>query len=252
MVSPLFSADIFNSCGLEGVLFNEPLNKHCSWSIGGPADFFIEPVVVSPTTINFGDIGTGNSANQVVTISNTAGDNYITNITLDGSTDYQIVSNPSLPFGMFPPPDVPNTADVVIEYSPSSIGVSSTKLVLTVDIGIDGTSHTFEVPINGNGILGETPPSEAIADILAFFDASVDDGTLEGVGPGNSAYYRLMALRNMIKAAGDLPIAEACQQLQDAYISCDGEAKPREFADGDSRDELAAMILDLMASMGCP
>ena len=43
MVSPLFSADIFNSCGLEGVLFNEPLNKHCSWSIGGPADFFIEP-----------------------------------------------------------------------------------------------------------------------------------------------------------------------------------------------------------------
>ena len=66
---------------------------------------------------------------------------------------------------------------------------------------------------------------------------------------------RLKALRNMIEAAGDLIAAGdyevACQQLQDAYDRCDGEFPPPDFVEGDAADDLATMILELMADLVC-
>ena len=66
------------------------------------------------------------------------------------------------------------------------------------------------------------------------------------------------ALKNMIETAGDLiddgDIAEACVQLRDAYRKTDGLTPPEsppDFVTGDSADDLAQMILDLMASLGC-
>jgi hypothetical protein len=95
----------------------------------------------------------------------------------------------------------------------------------------------------------------SIADILAFFDESVDDGTLYGDGPGRSAEGRKKALRNIIEAAGDL-IADgypetACRQLLDAYERCDGLFPPPDFVEGDAAETLAGMILDLIGKLGC-
>jgi hypothetical protein len=90
---------------------------------------------------------------------------------------------------------------------------------------------------------------------LAFFDASVADGTLVGSGPGNSADGRRRALRNMILLAGDLieegRYTEACQQLRDAYGKCDGDPKPPDFVTGEAADDLADMILMVMDALGC-
>jgi hypothetical protein len=70
-----------------------------------------------------------------------------------------------------------------------------------------------------------------IADILTFINRSVGDGSLAGSGPGNSGPGRLNALKNMIKAAGDLIydgfFTEACDQLRDGYQRTDGVPKPR-------------------------
>ena len=99
------------------------------------------------------------------------------------------------------------------------------------------------------------PPSEQIGNILAFFDASVDEGTIVGDGPGNSAEKRLNALRNMIEAASDLIevglFEEACQQLLDVYRRMDGQPSPPDFVKGEAVPELAAMIQELMTSLGC-
>lgn len=103
-----------------------------------------------------------------------------------------------------------------------------------------------------------TVPSEPhvmIAETLEFFDASVEAGTLVGEGPGESAENRLIALRNMLEAASDLIedglIQEACQQLRDAYKKCDGQPKPPDFVTGEATEELAAMIQDVIDSLGC-
>lgn len=101
----------------------------------------------------------------------------------------------------------------------------------------------------------EPSPSEQVDSILVFFDDSVDHGTLVGNGPGSSGEYRLNALRNTLEATRDL-IGEgyyddACAQLQDIYNRCDGESPPPDFAVGQVAPNLAGMILDLRASLGC-
>lgn len=101
----------------------------------------------------------------------------------------------------------------------------------------------------------ETPPLEQIANILEFFDQSVADGTLVGEGPGNSAKGRLNALRNMIKAAGNLiideDIEETCQQLQDAFNRTDGQFPPPDFAAGSAASDLAKLIQNLRSDLEC-
>jgi len=60
----------------------------------------------------------------------------------------------------------------------------------------------------------------------------------------------------MIEAAGDLVedglLADACQQLGDAYKKTDGEDNPPDFVTGSAAADLAGTILDLMDSLGCP
>jgi hypothetical protein len=79
---------------------------------------------------------------------------------------------------------------------------------------------------------------------------------MSGNGPGNSAGGRLNALTNMIADAGlliaDDLIEQACEQLSAAYGKCDGESRPPDFVTGPAVAELAAMIQDLMADLGCP
>jgi len=91
--------------------------------------------------------------------------------------------------------------------------------------------------------------------ILEFFDDSVDNGDLSGSGPGKSANNRLNALRNMVEEAGALIeggfIAEACRQLMDAYKKTDGKPRPPDFVEGDAAPDLATMIQDLRAGLGC-
>lgn len=128
------------------------------------------------------------------------------------------------------------------------------------------TWHLFNYPETGLHeidfmirVIVVLPPREQIANTLDFFDTSVDEGTLVGVGPGNSAEKRLMAIRNMIEAAGDLIgdglFAEACQQLMDAYSKTDGLGdppdSPPDFVEGEAAPELAGMILELMETLEC-
>ena len=114
-------------------------------------------------------------------------------------------------------------------------------------------------------ILGEGGGSEhvtviifdetTINDVLNFFDQSVADGSLEGIGRGNSANGRLNALRNMLETASDLidigDIEGACGQLKAASKKCDGASPPPDFVTGEAVEELNHMISELMQELGC-
>jgi hypothetical protein len=113
----------------------------------------------------------------------------------------------------------------------------------------------LSVALYGDGSLSDTPPSQQVQDLLAFFDASVTAGTLSGDGPGKSAEGRLGALRNMIVAVGDLissgEIADACRQIQDVLDRCDGAPQPPDFVTGPSAAEVYERVLRLRQTIGC-
>ncbi len=62
-------------------------------------------------------------------------------------------------------------------------------------------------------------------------------------------------MKNKIRSAKEMieygDIAEACDQLESTYKKTDGKPKPSDFVSGSATEELAAMILELKASLGC-
>ena len=96
--------------------------------------------------------------------------------------------------------------------------------------------------------------SELAADLVAFVDTSIADGTLVGIGPGASARNRLRVVRRFIAAANDFiargKSAPACSHLMNAYRKVDGTAP--DFAGGLAAAETRDRIIELRAALGCP
>lgn len=78
--------------------------------------------------------------------------------------------------------------------------------------------------------ISEAPPADQIAEVLAFYDKSTEDGTLVGAGPGRSGGGRLQALGNMLNTAGLLIDEghedEACAVLRTTLDRSDGDSSP--------------------------
>lgn len=221
------------------------------WQAAVPPD-----VSVTPLDQNFGSVTVGSQSTALVTVTNTGGPGLQVNtVGLGaGSTAFSIVSvrkdgaNAVLPV----PLDTNETLDVELAFTPTAAGAATRSLVINSN---DADESTVVIALTGNGVQIQSPPSEQIADLLSFFDASVTAGTLQGAGFGKSASGRLKALRNMIEAAADFIDAfnavEACQQLQDVLDRVDGNPRPPDFATGPALDELRSRIIELRAQLGC-
>jgi Abnormal spindle-like microcephaly-assoc'd, ASPM-SPD-2-Hydin len=207
-------------------------------------------IAVAPADVDFGDVNVGTTGSTIVTVSN-VGDAplSVSGVALwPTGGPFAITTAPALPATVAPG----GTLDVPLAFSPTATGVRSGTLTLTSN---DPDEGTVQVPFTGRGVVSQPPPSQQIANILAFFDSSVAAGTLQGSGPGNSAQGRLRALRNMIEAAGDLIrrglIADACGQLADARNRTDGQPQPPDFVSGPAAVELRTRIETLRATLGC-
>jgi hypothetical protein len=206
-----------------------------------------QEIVVDPLSFDFGNVEIGTTSTNVITVTND-GDQFlmIYSVELDATSDseFSFTSTASMV--------TPGTsADINIAFTPGSEGFFTAVLVISSN---DVDEGTVLVGLSGAGEGGVTPPT-SVADILAFFDASVADGTLVGNGPGSSADNRRNALRNMIEAAGDLIdngyVNDACEQVLDALNRTDGVDRPPEFVAGPAAPVLADMIIDLMGALGC-
>jgi len=195
---------------------------------------------------DFGDVELGASASAVITIQNVG----FPPITIDSvelvlaGGDFAITADPAgtvLGIG--------ESADVVVTFSPSALGAASATLAIDWTNGEQGTAY---VEFTGVGVSAPGEPT-TVQDILDFFDQSDADGSLVGNGPGNSADGRKKALRNKIKAAGDIieDGGDACEQLWDSFQRCDGLPRPPDFVTGPATQTLAEMILALMGELGC-
>ncbi len=162
------------------------------------------------------------------------------------SSDFSITSAPALPVVVEPGEAV----DVEVTFTPSAEEYSW----VVMEVGSNDPDESYiEVELDATGIL---PLSEQIADIRAFFDESVEQGTLVGCGRlPRLAKLRLEIMRLMLKLAGKLIDRGldrlACIQLRCIYECCDGQSRPVDLVEGEAVAELAAMVQDLIKSLEC-
>ena len=204
---------------------------------------------VSLLVYDFGDVELETANSILITILNYGnGDLSVQNLTFtpESITDFTVTLSPELPSIVAPEGSI----DIEISFAPSTKELLSAVLEISSD---DPDEPVVSVNLIGIGVIIEVPPAEQIEDILEFFDTSVADGTLEGVGPGNHPVNRLKALRNMLEATSDLIVGEyfddAYAQLIDVLKKCDNQVPPPDFVTGEAREELANMILELMEDL---
>ena len=210
-------------------------------------EFAIQPPIeVAPASVQFGTVNVGSSQTQLVTVTNL--ENHaasVQSVALDLSGSRFSIGALTLPQTLVPG----GSMDISVTFAPTAAVTSLNTLRITT------TLSEVLVPLSGQGVSAVGPPQQQIADILAFFDSSVQAGTLTGNGPGNSGAGRRNALRNMLTAAGNLiqqgRIADACQQLLDALNRTDGNSLPPDFVTGSAAADLAQRIRTLRATLGC-
>jgi len=95
-----------------------------------------------------------------------------------------------------------------------------------------------------------------IADLVEFFDRSVKQGELVGLGNTPVASDgKLRAFKNLITTAGILidigDIAGACEQLKSAHKKSVGQTDNNGYVTGPAAPKLSQMIKSLKKNLGC-
>jgi len=158
----------------------------------------------------------------------------------------------ALPLSLAPMSVDPSTAsvDVEVTFAPTAVGTASATLTVGSD---DPDQPSVTAALDGDGVVDDPDPSDLLADLLAFYDQSLVDGTLVPQGPGNSAANRAQALRNMLEAASDTVDGggNACGQLAAALAKTDGDPTPPDFVAGANSPVLADRILEILDALNC-
>lgn len=217
-----------------------------------PCDTNEFDIDVSPVSYDFGEVSLGTSKTLTVTISNTGcGELTVTGATID--TDFAITSLPAASMVIQPGED----QQIEITYTPEIIGQNWATLKIFSN---DADEPVVEVPLNATGVLVPPSPTEQIADILAFFNEAVEQGTIQSTwhrhgGWLNHNDFRLKLMKCMIKKIASYIEREkyhsACNLLRHIYRSCDDRPTPPDTLKGDAVPEFAGMIEELMQTLDC-
>ncbi|OPY81652.1 MAG: hypothetical protein A4E65_01103 [Syntrophorhabdus sp. PtaU1.Bin153] len=151
-----------------------------------------------------------------------------------------------------------NGTDWVEEFNlAASDGASSDDFGASVGI----TGSTIVVGASGSGSYKGAAYvyrlESTIDDILAFFDASIADGDLVGVGlkPGTTNR-AVKVFRKALEQAeyyiDNRQKSRACAVLGEAYRRVDGNPKPSDIIAGAEASQLATMIQNVRLTLGCP
>jgi len=205
----------------------------------------------SPKEWDFGDVSIGSSSTVIFSLANFE----LTEIAI---RNIMILNATSESFKMHidvPPPSIyifsEKTYDIVVEFSPSTIGAHSAEL----RISSNATYSEVFIPVQGVGVIGEVPPGELMSYLINSFDEFVENETIKFSGPNHMGNCRLKAFRDMLKASSDLvnvcDYETACVQLRDSLNRVDGDKHPPDFMEGINTETLANMIRDAINILEC-
>src|SRR5207249_3896201 len=133
-------------------------------------EFTVQPAVdVAPSSVQFGSVNLGSSQAQLITAGNLQNIPLtVQSISLDSPAAGFSVGPVTLPQILA----VGGSLDIPVQFTPTAVGAASNTLRIRTAVG------DVTVPLAGQGVSTTPPPQQQIADILAFFDASVQSGKL--------------------------------------------------------------------------
>lgn len=206
-------------------------------------------IVVVPVQHDFGEVEVGALASTQIEIGNDWWGSlsiFSINLLQGAGTDFSLVNPPSSGTVIQPG----SSLVFGVEFSPTTEGLATAIVEIQWTNGESGTSI---VELSGTGIATTGPVT--IEDILAFFDAGVEAGTIEGKGCGHSGRAHLKVFKfKLLMVAFFLDKGwerGACKLLWHAYDRSDGQRHPKDWIEGQDVDRLNEMILLLLSDMGC-
>ncbi len=209
----------------------------------------IEPdIELAQSAYDLGDVEIGQSATEVVWIANKGN----ANLTIesvgwaDGSSADFAITPFQLPLTVEPN----SMAGVQVVFSPSVEGAASAVMQI---LSSDPNESLVEVYFAGAGIVPELTAAQQIDQIIAFYAASVNNGTIVGDGKGKSAKEKAKVIGQMLACADYLIDAGydkyAVFILQVVDKKTDGKARPDDFIKGSAAAELNAKIIKLIETL---
>jgi hypothetical protein len=208
---------------------------------------------VTPQSHDFGEVEVGETDSVTIKLENINGSAVIVHsiVFLSPSSGDFVADCPTGEFVL----EIAEYLECQVVYAPSSEG--SAQAVLQISSS-DWLNPEQFIALDGTGIVTQPSPL-TIEDILAFFDAGVEAGTIKGKGPACSKDAHLKVFRfKLLMVAFFIDkdwMKGACQLLWHAYERSDGQDCPKDWIRNGPRsddvDELNAMILQLLSDMGC-
>ena len=207
-------------------------------------------LMAAPDSHDFGEIAVGESAMAIVTLTNGGNEPLtVTGLALGPSGGaFSLEGPPALPLTLA----FAETLDIQLAFAPQASGAAAAELLIDSD---DPDTPQAGVALSGTGMATELPPAEQIADILAFYDDAIAQGTLVGTGRRRAARRRPRALRHKLVAIGRRirheRLNRACRQLFRLSRRIDGVSPPPDFVQGPALGELAAKVRTLSDTLAC-
>lgn len=209
----------------------------------------VPEIAVEPVSLDFGQMDIGTSAAQSMTIANYGDAQLIVQSiawTEDSSADFAVAVLPELPLVIEPN----SMVELSIVYTPTTEGAAAAIL----EIGSDDLDQPLAtLAVAGGAVNPVIPPLQQIDAIIAFYNESVQNGTIQGVGRGHSAQAHIKVVRNMllftrslIRCGYDLYATIA---LTEIAKFTDGEPRPKDMITGPAVAELNAKINTLITTL---
>ncbi|MEN8126825.1 MAG: choice-of-anchor D domain-containing protein [Planctomycetota bacterium] len=140
--------------------------------------------------------------------------------------------------------------DLEIQFGPVAEGIDTAVLSISSN---DPNDPVVDVVLTGEGVSAELSNEELIMNVLDVYESALEDGSIQGVGNGNSADNKTETFGKMLLIVDELIAAglydSAMEALRVIEAKCDGQKSPKDFIQGEAAVELNAMVNELIESL---
>ena len=236
-----FYVDCYLTGGPGGVFYFQTIKL--GWIVSQP------DIEVSESNYHFGQVDIESTHTEVIGIFN-LGDAPLTieSLQLEQSqlAQFEMSSWQTLPVTLEPNSFI----DLDIQFSPVIEGVDTG--VLTI-VSNDPNDPAVDVVLTGEGVPFILTAREHSEQILDVYDLAVENGSVQGVGKGQSANNKIDTFGKMLAAADDLIetglYESALLTLQIIELKCDGQKSPEDFIKGPAAEELNMRVNELIDTL---